>query len=301
MKMMKALQLTQTFPSLEAIQLPVTELPKPQLTPGNVIVRVHAAGLNQSDVGGVIGFFPNSKLPRIPGRDFAGVVEEGPAEWLGKRVWGSINGIYADGTNAEYITVPSNKISELPSNLSMIQGAALGVPLITAHLALFQTTPIKKGDKVLITGANGAVGLCAMQIARWKGAHPVGLVRSPESQEFLKSFGFNSQPGEAQNVVSLSDEDWKSQVKNIGPFSKVLNGIGNLHFDFFISSLADEGTYVTYSAPAGQREVTVDLFQLYRRGLKLDGVMSAGKPSYAYIFEDVKEGFESGALKGLFI
>jgi len=299
---MRALLLDRIFPSLEAIQLQVSQVPKPQIVPDHCLVRVHAAGINSSDVGGVLGYFPNSKLPRTPGRDFAGIVEDGPAEWVGKRVWGSLSGIYQDGVHAEYIQVPASQLGELPSNISPIQGASMGVPLVTAYLALFQTNPLQKGEKVLITGANGAVGLCAMQLARWKGAIPVGLVRSEEKRDFLKKFGFNSEP-EGKDVICMSREDWQAQAKSYGPYDRILNGLGNIYFNFLLNDcLSDGGSFITYSALPGQREITVDLFQQYRRRLTFSGINTIHEASkWGFIFQELKEGFESEALKSLVV
>ena len=99
---MRALQFAATG-SLDA--LVVTQVPKPRPQAGEALVEVRAAGLNPSDVKNVLGRFPYTTLPRIPGRDFAGIVVEGPDQWLGPEVWGSGGGLgfVRDGSHAEYL------------------------------------------------------------------------------------------------------------------------------------------------------------------------------------------------------
>lgn len=107
---MKALQFSKTG-DLAALQ--VVDVPTPTPTADQVLVQVKAAGLNPSDVKNVLGRFPYTTLPRIPGRDFAGVVVEGPKELLGQAVWGTGKdlGFNRDGSHAEYLTLPASGVA----------------------------------------------------------------------------------------------------------------------------------------------------------------------------------------------
>ena len=98
----------------------VEEVPKPAPGPGEVLVRVRAAAVNPSDVKNVQGGFPQTTLPRTPGRDFAGVVEEGPPDWVGREVFGTGGGLgfTRDGSHAEYLAVPAEGVVEKPALLS---------------------------------------------------------------------------------------------------------------------------------------------------------------------------------------
>jgi len=109
------------------------------------------------------GAFHYTTLPRVPGRDYAGVVEEGPEHWVGRSVWGSGAelGFAQDGTYAEFVLVPSLSLVEKPTNLTFAAAAAAGVPFATAYQALVQAAGIKTGETALITGAAGAVGSAA--------------------------------------------------------------------------------------------------------------------------------------------
>ena len=86
---MKALYLTQHFKQPEDIRLAVTQQPKPLIKKGECLVQVYSAGVNASDALGAIGYFSHAKIPRIPGRDFAGVVVEGSSQNIGKKIWGT--------------------------------------------------------------------------------------------------------------------------------------------------------------------------------------------------------------------
>src|SRR5260370_16851957 len=113
--------------------LKVRDVPMPLIRPGEVLVRVEAAGINPSDVASVQGRFPHAVLPRIVGRDFAGTVVKGPADLVGSKVWGTGGdlGIDRDGTHAEYLAVPTQAAPRRPGNLPVQDAATAGVPLIT--------------------------------------------------------------------------------------------------------------------------------------------------------------------------
>ena len=109
--------------------LSLQEMPVPDLKPGDVLVDVHAAAINPSDVKNVAGRF-NASLPRVPGRDYAGLVVAGDPPWKGRAVWGSGFGlgVTRDGTHAEYLAVPSDWLSEKTARLSMEEAAAWASP-----------------------------------------------------------------------------------------------------------------------------------------------------------------------------
>jgi NADPH:quinone reductase len=179
-KTMKALRLEQFgAPSMLSLQ----DIEMPALQPGEVLVEVHAAAINPSDVKNVAGLF-NASLPTTPGRDYAGVVVAGDAAWLGKKVWGSGAGfgMVRNGAHAQYLAVSSDWLSEMPAGLSMEQAAAVGAPYVTAWTALIDAARLQAGETVLITGAAGAVGQAATQIARWKKARVIGAVTSASTR-----------------------------------------------------------------------------------------------------------------------
>ncbi|NLZ79017.1 MAG: zinc-binding alcohol dehydrogenase family protein [Gammaproteobacteria bacterium] len=187
---MQALQFSATG-SLDTLQL--HDLPKPVPAAGEVLVEVRASGVNPSDIKNVLGLFPYTTGPRIPGRDFAGVVVAGPDELLGQAVWGGTGkgfGFYQDGCHAQYVVVPANAVAPLPKSLSFAQAATCGVPFITAWDAL-ERSQVKAGTRFLIIGA-GAVAKAAQALAQARGAKVVMAARRAEVVHDLQAQGITA-------------------------------------------------------------------------------------------------------------
>src|SRR6266581_6005984 len=119
-------------------QLQVQEIGRPHPQRGEVVVQVHAAGVNPSDVKNVAGIMEGTTLPRTPGRDFAGVVTEGPAELLGTKVWGTGGdiGFTRDGSHAQYLLLPREAVRPKPASLSLLEAGSIGLTYVTAWLAI---------------------------------------------------------------------------------------------------------------------------------------------------------------------
>ena len=156
----------------------VAEAAAPAADEGTALVRVMAASINPSDVKNVAGAMKQTTLPRIPGRDYAGVVEAGPAEWIGAEVWGTGGdvGFTRDGTHAELIAVPVDSLRRKPETLSFDQAASVGVNYMAAWCGI-EAAGLKAGETVLLIGAGGGVGGAAAQIARRLGARVIGADR----------------------------------------------------------------------------------------------------------------------------
>lgn len=160
---------------------------KPTPSQGEVLIKVHASSINPADVkakelGTLLDFTPH--LPAIMGMDVSGIVEEvGPGVdqfLVGDHVMGVAGGVtHRKGSLAEYMVADVNFISKVPShlNLSFKELASFPLVAITAWNALFDFGQIKKGDKILILGAGGSVGLMAIQLAKSVGAYVVASAR----------------------------------------------------------------------------------------------------------------------------
>ncbi|PMD32431.1 GroES-like protein [Hyaloscypha variabilis F] len=171
MATMRALRLTKDTPT-SAPTLTLTTVPKPTLTPGHLLVKVHASAIHPSDLLNARGSFPYTIFPRVPGRDYAGTVVEGPPSLIGTDVYGTSGVTQAftlDGAHAEFILVSEAAVAPKPKNLSFVQAATIPVPFTTASLVL-RRAALKEGDVVLVLGANGAVGSAVVQLARSLGA-----------------------------------------------------------------------------------------------------------------------------------
>ncbi|SRR5579883_248717 len=170
------------------------DAPRPEPAAGEVLVRVHAAGVNPVDWkvrAGYLKGFINYKLPMIPGWDLSGVVESvgpGVTEWkAGDEVY-SRPDISRDGTYAEFITVKSGELGNKPKSLDHIKASAIPLAALTAWQALFDAGQLKAGQRVLIHAAAGGVGTFAVQLAKWKGAHVIGTA-SERNHALLKELG----------------------------------------------------------------------------------------------------------------
>src|SRR5215211_3243207 len=190
----------------EPSELRQTEVPRPE--PGEILIEVHAAAVNRSDVLNVRGSFPFTTLPRIPGRDFAGVVVEGPQELLGKEVWGTGGGelgFARDGTHARYLAVSRNAVAPKSDTLSLEEAGACGLAYATAGSAFIKLGDISAGETLLVTGAAGGVGSAAAMIARWKGARVVGAIKDQSERARAERAG-------VEVIIDTSREQLKDSV-----------------------------------------------------------------------------------------
>jgi NADPH:quinone reductase-like Zn-dependent oxidoreductase len=168
--------------------------PRPRPVAGEVLVRIHAAGVNPVDwkvraghLRDVIAY----PMPMIPGWDVSGVVEAtGPNVTRlkkGDEVYGQPD-VVRNGTYAEFAAVPESELALKPTSIDHVHAAAVPIAAMTAWQGLFDVGGLRTGQKVLIHGAAGGIGSFAVQLARWKGAHVIGTA-SGSNQEFLLNLG----------------------------------------------------------------------------------------------------------------
>ncbi len=259
---MKALQFDKTG-DLSALRF--VEVPAPVPGADEVLVQIRAAGLNPSDVKNVLGRFPYTTLPRIPGRDFAGVIVEGPPALIGQEVWGTGRelGFFADGSHAEFVKLPANGVAVKPSRLSFTQAASLGVPYSTAWDAL-ERSLVTAETRLLVIGG-GAVATAALALAKVRGAQILAAARRPEQVADLQAQGYRT-------IQLDKPEDLGAQV------DAVYRGGADVIFDttgFWlpasVSALATFGRIAIIAAPV-DGQVQLPALALYRRGGSVVGV-----------------------------
>lgn len=262
---MKALQFDRTG-DLAALKL--VDMLDPLPAADEVRVEIRAAGLNPSDVKNVLGRFPYTTLPRVPGRDFAGVVVEGPKALLGQAVWGTGRepGFFRDGSHAQFLTLPAAGVTLKPESLSFAQAASCGVPYSTAWDAL-QRSQVKAGTRLLVIGANGAVGKAALALAKALGAEAIGAVRREEQRQAL----------EAQGIAALllgEPAELAAQVEGIFPGgAEVIFDTTGFWLEAAVPALAAFGRLAIIAAPA-DGHVRLPALNLYRRGGSVVGINS---------------------------
>lgn len=272
------------------------EVPTPSPGPGEVLVHVEAAGVNPSDVVSAEGRFPQAVLPRVLGRDFAGRIVEGSAELKGLAVWGTGGdlGITRDGTHAEFIVLPADAVSARPKNLSPEQAAAVGVPALAAWASLVEAANVQPGEWVAVAGAAGAVGWSALELATARGAQVIALVKdAAEAGNLDRSRIAAVARSDLGDLSAMAREATGGRGVDVA-----LNGVGAPVFKPLLESLARGGRLCIYSAAAG-REVSLDLFDFYRRRLHLHGIdtvilTAAGG---ARILDQLRPLYESGQIR----
>lgn len=209
---MKAVRM-QAFGEPEVLEY--VDLPAPELGAGEVRVQLRAVGVNPAEAyirtGSYVFFKPD--LPYVPGFDGAGVVAEVAADVIGlgvgQRVYvSSILSARRTGTYAEQVVCTADGVHPLPDSLTFAQGAALGIPATTAFRALFQRAGLQRGETVLIHGASGGVGLCAVQLAVAAGATVIGSAGSAAGRDAVTAAG-------ADHVVDHLAEDHLDEVARI--------------------------------------------------------------------------------------
>jgi len=281
---MKTVRFTQ-FGTPDTLFLDTAEALK--AAPGMAIVAMRAASVNPSDVKNVAGRMEQTTLPRTPGRDYSGVVVEGPQQWLGVEVWGSGDaGFTYDGTHAEHIAVPVASLRRKPHNLSHEQASAIGVNFIAAWCAVVEAAGVTRHDTVAIIGLGG-VGGAAAQLARDLGARVIGVTRGAESHPYV-------------DAVVDSDGDVRQQLHALlgGSPSVVIDTVGGSMFETAVKLLALRGRLVEISA-TDRRQVSFDLADFYHNESRLFGVDTLKRDftAAAAILEDLRPGFEDGSYQ----
>ncbi len=278
--------------------LSFAELPDPIPAKGELVVEVRAASLNPSDVKNVLGKMEGTTLPRTPGRDFAGVVVDGPAELRGKEVLGTGGdiGFTRDGSHAERIVVPIDGVTLKPQALSMEQAATIGVNFVTAWLGI-EALALSERDTLLVTGAGGGVGSAAMQIAKWRGARVVATDRTAEGAARARASGADlafvpDGEGADQLIAKIRELNGGAGV------TAAFDCVGGPLFEASLRSLEPDGRQVNITS-VGNRRVSFDLLDFYHRRLTLRGVDSRHFDTVkcAAILKKLAPGFESGALR----
>lgn len=173
----------------------VRDLPDPQAGPGEVLVRVHAAGVNPIDWKIQEGLFADLleyRFPVVLGFDAAGVVEEVGADVdglaAGDEVYGMLwKPVIGEGTYAQYVVAPAEMVARKPNTLGFAEAAALPMSALTALSCLDAVDP-REAETLLVVGATGGVGSCAVQLAALRGARVIATAR-PENEEYALSLG----------------------------------------------------------------------------------------------------------------
>jgi NADPH:quinone reductase-like Zn-dependent oxidoreductase len=276
--------------------LDYVDLPTPQADADSAVVRIVAASVNPSDVKNVSGHFDHTTLPRVPGRDFSGVVVEGPQAWLGAEVWGTGGdiGFTRDGTHAEFIKIPLAALARKPTTLSHAEASAIGVNFVVAWLGTVEYAHLQAGETIAVVGAGGGVGGAVVQIAKARGARVIAVDRHPLDPATPAGRLIDDYAPFDANVTQRLRELTSGEGADV-----VYDTVGGVAFETALSLVKRRGRVLEISG-TGKRRVEFDLIDFYHNETQLLGVDSAklGVAESAPLMTALVEGFESGKLTG---
>lgn len=261
------------------------ELPTPTLTAGKALVKIKAVALNRRDDWIREGKYPNIKTGMVMGSDGAGIVEavhdDEHKEWIGKEVvinpnidWGSnpdvqslkytILGMPVDGTFAEYIAVPVDRLHHKPFHLDLLQAAALPLCGLTAFRTLFRKGELRAEQNVLISGFGGGVAQFAFNFAKAAGANV--YVTSGSDEKIEKALKMGAKGGYNYKKQSTYEELWKTK----GGFDLVIDSAGGDQVNNFIKMLRPAGKIIIYGATNGVPS-RMDFYRMFWNQLSIVG------------------------------
>jgi NADPH2:quinone reductase len=272
--------------------LQLEEVPQPAPAAGQLLVRLHAIGVNPVETYQRSGSNPALKLPWTPGMDAAGVVETVGADVTqfraGDRVYTSDT---LTGSYAQYALCDSKTVHLLPQRLSFSQGAAINIPYATAYRALYQRAQARAGETVLIHGASGGVGVAATQIARAAGLTVIGTAGTDAGRKLVLEQG-------AHHVVSHRDSTYLQQILDLTGgrgVDVILEMLANENLAKDLTLLSRNGRVIVIGS-RGNVEITPR--ELMRREADIRGLMlfNATDAELASIHAALGAGFENGTL-----
>ncbi len=233
--------------------LELQQVSDPQPKAGEVLVRVRSIGVNFADLLQRMGIYPGTpKPPFVPGLEIAGVVEriaEGgkPGEGEGLRVGDAVVALPQFNAYAEWVVAPASQVHRLPAGMTFDDGAAIVVNYLTAYHSMFVMGNLQPGDRILIHGAAGGVGIAAVQLARTKGLVIFGTA-GPAKQEYLRKIGVD-------HPIDYTRGDLVQAVRQYAPdgIELAMDAIGGKSFSESYECLGPVGRLVVYgfSAAAG--------------------------------------------------
>ncbi len=288
---MKAIRV-EGFGEPEVMKL--VEVPRLRPGPGEVLVRVHAAGVNPVETyirAGTYGRKP--ALPFTPGNDGAGVVEqvgEGVTEFrAGDRVYlaGSSSGTYA-----EYALCGTAQVHPLPAKASFAQGAAMGTPYATAYRGLLQRGEAQPNETVLVHGASGGVGTAAVQLARARGMRVLGTAGTERGRELVREQG-------AHEVFDHHASDYPARIMDATAgrgVDVILEMLANVNLGKDLTLLAPRGRVIVIG---NRGRVEIDARETMARDADIRGMVLPNTPpaDLAAIHRALVAGLEEGTLR----
>ncbi len=236
----------------------------PQPGPGQILIRVHAAGVNRPDILQRRGFYPAPPgAPNTLGLEVAGEVAalgEGALRWkVGDRVAALLGG----GGYAQYAVVDARHALPIPDGLSMAQAAALPETLFTVFANVFEDGALKAGETLLVHGATSGIGVAAIQMAKAAGAKVIATGRGAQKADQARALG-------ADLAIDTSEDDFVAPVLAFGGADVILDMVGGDYAPRNLDCLKPGGRLVMIAFQAGPK-AELDLSKIMVRRLVVTG------------------------------
>jgi len=236
----------------EADVLKITDIPKPKPKAGQVLVKIHAAGVNFIDIYHRRGSYP-VQLPFVPGLEASGVVEE-----IGENAAGVLPGDHVAytgniGSYSEYSVISPDRLIALPDDMSFEQGAAFPLQGMTAHYLIHEFRKPGRGDVVLIHAAAGGVGRLLVQWAKHLGAEVIGTVSTDEKAAVAKEAG-------ADHVILYSTQNFAAETMRLTGgrgADLIFDGVAKATFQGNLEAVAVRGHLVIFGSASGPADPIV--------------------------------------------
>jgi len=268
---MRAIEITQ--PGGPDVLQPC-ERPLPQLKPGEVLIKVHAAGVNRPDVFQRLGQYPVPPgASDLPGLEVAGEIVDGDLGDSGFKKGDLVCALVQGGGYAEYCAAPLEQCLPVPEGLSPLEAASLPETFFTVWSNVFQRAGLQPGETLLVQGGSSGIGVTAIQVAKALGHRVFATAGSADKCRACEELG-------AERAINYKEEDFVAVVKELTGgkgVDVVLDMVGGDYVAREVSCLADDGRIVIIALLGGAK-ANVDLGQVLRRRLTITGSTLRPRP-----------------------
>ena len=241
--------------------LEIVEVPRPSPKPGEILIKVTAAGVNRPDIVQRLGLYPPPPgAPETLGLEVAGEVVEAAGPWkVGDRVTALLGG----GGYAEWAVVDARHALPVPEGLDLIQAAALPETVFTVWANVFEHGALEAGETLMVHGATSGIGVAAIQMARAAGARVIATARGADKAAKALELG-------ADLAVDATAQDFGEAAKAFGGVDVVLDMVGGPYFEQNLAAL-NTGGRIVYIASQGGMTIEVPVFRLMAKRAVITG------------------------------
>ena len=242
---MKALLVSEYTP-VQSLQ--IQEVPRPDVAPDHVRVRVRAAGIGFVEALKIAGRYQTrDPLPFVPGTEFSGIIDQVGTDVPGLKAGDRVFGSAPRGALAEEISVPARELSRIPDHVSFAQAAAVPVNYLTASYGLKELAALQPGQNLLILGAAGGTGTAAIKIGKMLGANVIAAASTEDKRAFTRAQG-------ADQAIDYTAHDWRKTLTSMTggrPIDVIFDAVGGETSPIAFRTLGWRGRHLVVGFAAG--------------------------------------------------